>query len=141
MPFKKGQSGNPKGKPKGVRDRRGLILDAIAAQVGSKSREAAELEWFKRLAAMALEEGDSTAMSMLTRRIVPELKSTDTPVSIETKVGDSLTEQAALILKQMAEGGLTPQEALSVLQALSVQAKIIETDQLEERIRKLEAVQ
>jgi len=141
MPFKKGQSGNPKGKPKGVRDRRGLILDAIAAQVGSKSREAAELEWFKRLAAMALEEGDSTAMSMLTRRIVPELKSTDTPVSIETKVGDSLTEQAALILKQMAEGSLTPQEALSVLQALSVQAKIIETDQLEERIRKLEAVQ
>jgi len=46
-----------------------------------------------------------------------------------------------LILKQMAAGGLTPQEALSVLHALSVQAKIIETDQLEERIRKLEAIQ
>jgi len=72
-----------------------LILDAIAEQVGCESREAAELEWFKRLAAMALEEGDSTAMSMLARRIVPELKSTDTPVLFETKVGGSLTEQAA----------------------------------------------
>ncbi len=124
MPFAKGQSGNPKGKPRGARDRRSLILDAIAEQMNCQSREEAELEWFKQLVRLAVEGGDVTAMSMITKRIAPELKQTDSPIYISLPKNKSLANQAESIIRQMAQGKLTPQEALSVLQAVSVKAKI-----------------
>ncbi len=138
MPFAKGQSGNPKGKPRGARDRRNLILDAIAEQTNCQSREEAELEWFKQLVRLAVESGDITAMSMITKRIAPELKQTDSPIHISLPRNKSLADQADSIIRQMALGKLTPQEALSVLQAVSVKAKIFETEDLEARITQLE---
>ncbi len=138
MPFKKGHSGNIKGRPRGARNRRGLILDAMAEQMNCKTRDEAELEWFKRLTSMALDEGDVTALSMLTKRIVPELKQRDSSVQISLPKSKSLAEKTATILSDMGRGKLTPHESLSILQAVALQAKIVETEELEARISQLE---
>lgn len=43
-PWKKGQSGNPKGKPKGVRDRKTVLLEALTLIATKKGITAEEVE-------------------------------------------------------------------------------------------------
>ena len=48
------------------------------------------------------------------------------------------TEQGEDILRAMADGVLSPGQAAQLLAALAAQAKIVEVDELEKRLAKLE---
>jgi len=65
------------------------------------------------------------------------IKETSTPIKIRNLTG-TLTEQGQRIVTAMGNGEVTPTDASSMLQALAAQARIIEIDELEKRIRKLE---
>jgi len=54
-------------------------------------------------------------------------------------VKQSLTEQAASILLAVGTGKLTPGDATALMSAVSAQARVVEVDELESRITKLEA--
>ena len=69
-------------------------------------------------------------------KCLPNLRPVDVPVQIQT--GDSITEQGAAILKAMVAGDITPSEATSLMQAVSAQIRVIESDELDKRIRALE---
>lgn len=56
-------------------------------------------------------------------------------------LSDSLADSGRVILQAMADERLTPEEAAHILQALSTQAPIVETAELEQRIVALEAKQ
>jgi phage terminase small subunit len=64
-------------------------------------------------------------------------KPVDRVVSLGSFTG-SLSEQGNKILQAMAIGQLTPSEASALLSALAAQARIVEFDELEQRIGKLE---
>ena len=64
-------------------------------------------------------------------------KPIDRTVSLDNFNG-SLSEQGNKILQTMAIGELTPSEASALLSALAAQARIIEADELDQRVRKLE---
>ena len=61
--------------------------------------------------------------------------------SATVKVDDlqgPLSEQGQKIISRMANGEISPADASSMLQALSIQTRIFETEELEERVRSLE---
>ncbi len=125
--FKRGQSGNPSGRPKGSKDKR-TALRALLEPHAEKLVEKA--------VALAL-EGDSTALRLCIDRIIPAYRSVDIPVSISLD-GGTLTQKAEGILAQMAAGTLTPSESAAVVQALSGVLKVKELEDLEDRVTKLE---
>lgn len=126
--FKKGQSGNPAGKPKGARDKRTALRDLLQPH-------AAEL--VEKVVALA-KAGDTTALRMCIDRLMPAIKAKDAPISINGLSG-TLTEQGQAVLAAMAAGDITPDEASTVMQAIAAQVRIVEADELEKRIAALEA--
>src|SRR5262249_30249825 len=111
-PFRPGQSGNPAGRPKGARNRASLLLQALlegeAEAVGRKLIELAK-------------QGEGRALKACLDRLLPAQR--DRPVCfdlppIET-VAD-LPKASAAILAAVADGEITPSEALKL-------AKLVDT--------------
>jgi hypothetical protein len=127
MAFRKGQSGNKAGRPKGIKDKRVEFRGIIQARAKELVEKAVE----KAL------EGDSTALRLCLERICPPLRPRDEPVSLTAFEG-SLSDQGRAILTAMAQGAVTPGQAGELLAALSSQARLVEADELEKRIAALE---
>ena len=125
--FEPGQSGNPEGRPKGIKDRRTELRGLLLAQAP---------ELVAKLVEMA-KAGDATALRICMDRLLPPAKAKDDPVSLPT-LTDSLADNSREVIKALAAGELTPEEAAIVLQALASQMRIIEADDIEKRIAALE---
>jgi len=128
--FKPGQSGNPAGKPKGTRNATTLALEALLdGQASALTQKAINL-------ALA---GDMAALRLCLDRILPPRK--DSPVAFDLPViktlNDAVPAMGALV-KAVGQGDLTPAEAGELTKMVQAFAKIIETAELEERVRKLE---
>lgn len=127
MAFIKGQSGNPAGKPKGAKDKRTELRELLQPH-------AAKL--VEKAVTMAL-AGDATALRICIDRIIPAIKAKDVPITL-SRLDGSLAEQGRTVLDALANGTITPDEANAVMQAVSAQAKIVETDELARRVAALE---
>ena len=128
--FKPGQSGNPAGKPKGTRNATTLALEALLdGQASALTQKAINL-------ALA---GDMAALRLCLDRILPPRK--DSPVAFDLPemktLNDAVPAMGALV-KAVGRGDLTPAEAAELTKMVQAFAKIIETAELEERVRKLE---
>ena len=127
MPFKKGISGNPKGRPKGsvnkVSEYKLQILDNIPSIV-------------KKMIEMA-EGGDLRAARVLIETVIPKTRPVSSPTTFKYD-GSSLSKAGQSILQATASGNLAADQAATLLQALSNQAKLIEHDLFESRLQKLE---
>ena len=128
--FKPGQSGNPAGKPKGTRNATTLALEAMLdGQASALTQKAINL-------ALA---GDMAALRLCLDRILPPRK--DSPVAFDLPemktLNDAVPAMGALV-KAVGQGDLTPTEAGELTKMVQAFAKIIETAELEERVRKLE---
>lgn len=125
-----GQSGNPSGRPKGARHRTTVAIEALLEGEGEAlTRKAIELA----------KAGDMQALRLCMDRLAPPRR--DSPVAFNlpemSTVSDAVLAMGAL-LKAVAEGDLTPTEASELTRIVQAFAKIIETAEFEERIRKLE---
>ncbi len=126
-PYKPGQSGNPKGKPRGTKDRRTVLRELLQPHAQDLIQKAVD---------MAL-EGDTTALRLCMERIVPPIKARAESIPMEPLEG-TLVDQGNVFLHKMTEGTITPEETSHLLSALSAQAKIIEYDELDRRLTTLE---
>ena len=127
--FKPGQSGNPGGRPRGSSKTSELraLLDPHAPELVQKAMD------------LAL-EGDTTALRLCLERLMSPIRGRDEPVRIEGLQGDSsLVEQGQVLVDALASGEVTPQEASTMMQAISTQSRIVEVDELEKRVAALEA--
>ena len=123
-----GQSGNPQGRPPGTGE-------VARLRAGIAERVPQILD---RLTEAAL-AGDVQAARLLLERVLPPVKAVELPV--ELTLGDGRpTEQARQVLAAAAGGVLAPDQAVSLIGALAATARISETDELRERIERLEAV-
>lgn len=125
--FKKGHSGNPKGRPKGVPDKRTALRSLLEPHAEALVRKAVQL---------AL-KGDTTALRLCLDRLIPAIKTRDEPVALGNLKG-TLTEQGQAVIEAMGKGMLGPADAATILQALAAQARITELEELEKRLRTLE---
>jgi hypothetical protein len=129
-PFRKGQSGNPAGKPKGARHKTTLLAEKLM-QDGAEAVVKAVVD--------AAKGGDMTAARLVLDRIAPARR--DSPVTFELPkietAGDAIAASAA-VLNAVAGGELTPDEAASVLRLVENHMKIVEIGDIDERLRRLE---
>ncbi len=125
--FKKGQSGNRAGRPKGIKDRRVKYRELLEHHAPALVDKAVEL---------AL-GGDTAALRLCLERVIPPIKTKDEPIKLDCLTG-TLTEQGQAIIQAMGKGTLAPTEAATMLQALAAQARITELEVLEQRLRTLE---
>ena len=95
-------------------------------------------ELIQRVVGMA-KEGDMAALKLCLDRLCAPLRPTDRMITIEgMEDTKELADKGDLILANVANGGITPSEASSLLNAISSQARILEADELERRITELE---
>lgn len=124
--FKKGQSGNPQGRPKGI------VTQA-------KLRQSIEKDLPEIIGAMveAAKGGDVAAARMLVDKVLPSVKAQDQAVSLPVD-GSDLAKDGRAIMSAVGLGEVTPETASRLLQGLGSLAKIIETAELLERVEALE---
>lgn len=129
--WKPGQSGNPKGRPPGSRNR--VTLVALAAMEEGADAIA------KKIVEMA-KQGDMSAARMVLERLVPPAKERPVFLSLpDTDTAAGITQAQAAILRAVAAGDLLPGEAATLAGIVEVRRKAFETQALEQRIATLES--
>jgi len=124
-----GQSGNPKGRPKGTGEV-AKIRAAIAERVP---------ELLEKLMTQAL-EGDTSAARLLLERAVAPLKAAEQPQALSLPAG-SLTDQGRAVLASVAAGELAPGQGAALLGAIGTLSRVAEIDELAARVAALEEKQ
>ncbi|HEX2243372.1 MAG TPA: DUF5681 domain-containing protein [Gammaproteobacteria bacterium] len=127
MPYKKGQSGNPSGRPRGISDKRTALRELLAPHAQALIEKTVELA----------KGGDTTALRLCLERIMAPIRARDDAVVIE-QVGNTLTERSQAIVNASLTGQISPSEASTLMQALATQARVIESEELAARIEALE---
>jgi len=127
-PFSNGISGNPAGRPRGIPDKRTELRALLRPHAEDLVAKAVELA----------KAGDTTALRICIDRLIPPAKAKDWPVDVGPLAG-SLAEQGRAVLGALSEGRITPDETVTLMQAISAQARIVEIDELETRVAALEA--
>jgi hypothetical protein len=129
-PFPKGRSGNPGGKPKGARHKTTLLAEKLMQD---------DAENIVNAVLTAARAGDMTAARIVLDRIAPARR--DNPVAFALpkikRPADAVAASAA-ILSAVADGRLTPGEALEVSKLIEGFVKTLEVAELEERLAELE---
>lgn len=115
--FAPGHSGNPAGRPKGARNRATLAAEAILAENADGLAE--------RLVADGL-AGDGQALRFLVGRCLPA--PTGRPITLDVAPGreGDLLHVHGLIVRAMADGEITPQEALAASRVIALGLKLAE---------------
>ena len=124
--FKAGLSGNPKGRPK----------DKTPATLLRKSIVEAMPDIILKLVEQA-KEGDTAAAKILLDRCCPALK--PQAMTINLPINGSLAEQGGEIIRATLSGSIPPDIGAQLIAALAAQSKIIEIDELTQRIEALES--
>ncbi len=128
--FKAGQSGNPRGRPQGSRNRASLAVEAL---IEGKAKVLTE-----KLVDLA-EAGDTVALRMCMDRLCPPRQDRHVTFALP-KLGtaaDAVAASAAL-LEAVACGDLTPSEAAELQKLVDGFTRAIEAHEFEQRLAKLE---
>lgn len=129
--WKPGESGNPRGKPKGAINRTTrLALELFEGGI-------------KNIAEVVIKQaqgGDLTAARLVLDKLVPNARerAVELPGLPSTENPAGVAEAQAAILQAVASGDLTPGEAATLSGIVENRRKAIETQELEQRIRAIE---
>lgn len=127
--WRKGQSGNPKGKPTGsgrLAALRSSIAEDVPAIIAGLSEKA--------------RGGDVQAARLLLERVLPPVRSLEPAVELPglpTDAGPAVFARA--VLAAAAGGELAPSQAAALMTAATGAVRVIEAGELEARIQALEA--
>jgi len=122
--WKKGQSGNPAGRPSGQ-------LMELRARLSGHVPDIIE--------AMAVQakNGDVAAARLILERVSPAFKPIEKTEAL-TLPGGSLTEKGNAILDAVAAGLLAPTQGAALVGAIGALARVAEVDELAARVAALE---
>jgi uncharacterized protein DUF5681 len=129
-PFRKGQSGNPAGKPKGARHKTTLLAEKLMQD---------DAEAVVKAVVNAAKGGDMAAARLVLDRIAPARR--DNPVAFTLPAVTSAAGAAnaiGSILGAVAAGELSPSEGAEVAKLLDAFIRISEATEFERRLQALE---
>jgi hypothetical protein len=130
MPFQKGQSGNPSGRPPGARNKATIIAEMLLQ---------GEAEELTRLAIERAKAGDMLALRMCLDRAAPPCK--HRTIAFDLPPLESAADAAsalAAIMAAVAAGELTPAEAGELFKLVEGFARMVEVAAFAQRLAKLE---
>lgn len=129
--WKPGTSGNPRGKPRGARNKATMAVLALM-ETGATDIVKAVVE--------AAKNGDIGAARLVLDRLAPPAR--DRAIAIElpdASTAAGVAEASKVVLEAVAAGDITPGEAATLTGILEVRRKVIETQDLEHRVAVLES--
>ena len=125
MAFKKGQSVNPAGRSPGstpATKLKKIIADNMPEILASLIEQA--------------KSGDTSAAKALMDKVIPSLKSQAVPISISAE--DSLSNQGQVVISATLSGSIPPDIGATLITALSNQAKLVEMEEMSQRLARIE---
>ena len=125
--FEKGKSGNPRGRPKGVIDRRNRYRSLIESRLP---------DVIDQVITSAL-GGDMTACKLLLDKLVPNVRSVSPAMCLSGK-NDSAGALSASIVAEMMSGSLAPDQAATAMSVLSAHSQLVDSADLISRLHALE---
>lgn len=128
MPFKKGETGNPKGRPPAM----ATSAEMIRVKLGE------HYESVLQAVINAAVNGDIQAAKLVMDRICPPLKPRDGVSVFALPTNGELYEQGSAVLEALSVGKLTPLESSTILTALAGQGRLVELYDLTKRVEALE---
>jgi hypothetical protein len=129
-PFVKGQVANPKGRPRGIPDRRTKYRELIEPHLPAL---------VDKCVTMAL-GGDVQALRLCLERVFPAMKPGDEHVELAPEGSSYPSEQARVVVDALLSGRITPASASALMMVIVGQVRVIEVDELMRRIDALERV-
>jgi hypothetical protein len=131
MRFQKGKSGNPKGKPKGARNRSTLAAEQFLE---------ASLEGVCKTIEKEALQGNMLAAKMILDRFLPVRKDRLLKIDLpEINTSEDILQAMRVIASAVGCGEISPSEGESLSKTLDIYAKAFETYQLESRLLQLES--
>jgi hypothetical protein len=128
--FQKGQSGNPAGKPKGMRNRATLMAEKLMQD---------DAEQVVRAVVEKAKQGDMTAARLIIERIAAVRKGRPMTLDLpDAKTIADLAAAMASLVRAMATGEVAPDEAATIAGVFEIRRKTIESVDFEERLAALE---
>ena len=124
--WKPGQSGNPKGRPKGSGD-----VAQIRSSIATRIPELLEAMMQRAL------DGDVGAARLLLERAIAPLKAAEQSQALSLPDG-TLTQQGRAVMASVAAAELAPGQGAELLGAIGTLARVTEIDELARRIEVLE---
>jgi hypothetical protein len=130
-PWKKGQSGNPGGRPQGSRNKVTLAMESLLAGEG---------EALTRKAIEMAKGGDIMALRLCLDRLLPPRKDRHVPFRLPRleKASDSL-EAVRVLVDGVADSEITPAEAGELQKLVDGFNKTLELVEIEQRLAVVEA--
>ena len=130
--FQPGQSGNPAGKPKGTRNKNGVLLESILKESGEAL--------VNKLADMAL-KGNTACLKMALSRLYPapqvaKIKLDDMP---ELNTLSDIPEYLKALMKKLGNGEIDVFQFDALSRSLHRMTDSMERAELEQRITELES--
>ena len=123
-----GQSGNPKGRPVGSRNKKNVIAEEFEKDGSAVARVVMD----------AALEGDMQAANMVLQRLSPPLRARAEKVTFELSPDAPLHQQANQVLASVAEGAIDPETGKLLIDCIQSVAGIRAVDELEKRLIALE---
>lgn len=129
--WKKGTSGNPRGRPKGSRNKATLL--AIAAMEG-------ELNDVVRVVINAAKKGDMAAARLVVDKLIPPSRERPVIIALPSISGiKDCTAVQAMVFDAVASGQLLPEEGRALSALAENHRRSVETADLSERLSDIEA--
>lgn len=125
--FKKGQSGNPKGRPIGAKDKRSCYRELLEPH-------APELI---ELAINMAKEGNEKMLALILDRILPARPRTN-PIKIDSDA-TTISDHGRQIIQSMLLGEIDPDQAKTAMSTLTNLMSVVEAEELSKRLDALEA--
>jgi hypothetical protein len=130
MTFLPGQSGNPAGRPRGSRNKKTLMLEALLDD---------ESEVLMRRVIGLAKMGDDVAMRLVFSRMLPTRRDRPVPLELPRIESEADARRASGdVMEALGGGEITPQEAEQLLRVIAGAAMVMQSSEMGERIRWLQ---
>ena len=128
---KGGKSPNPKGRPKGIVDKRHKVTAALLD----------DAHHIAGVVVAAAKTGDLQAAGLVLSRVMPTLASQAEKVQFDLDPSAPLGKQVEQVLAAMKDGEIAPDNAKRIIETIESLGAIRQMDDIEERLAALEAQQ
>lgn len=126
--FKPGKSGNPAGRPKGIKDRRVALREKLLPHA----------DQLIEMVTTFAKSGDMVAMKIVIDRLIPPLKEEPIHVTIpKIESAVDCTQAQAAVVNAVAAGDMLPSEGQAISNLIEAQRRAFETTELAQQMRDL----